>query len=172
MPTRSRETTTTSCVLAIGLASFAGAGAGAGGCGDGDLGKEGGGAPTPGVVTLLGELRPSELCQMPEVERITVEATRIGCEPGPPAPCTLPAEPEVVEGDIATCPVSDPVRLMGVEVDEVGRWQVRAVGRFTTGETVDRCFTGPDGTTEIVVTQADLDAGATLDLKATDAPCG
>jgi hypothetical protein len=162
---------TTTCrvvsrLVAIAVASLSWA------CGSEDEGTDLGGMPgTPGTVTLLGELRPDAFCQMPEVERITIRATQIGCEPGLPAPCTLPAEPVPRDGDIATCPVTDPVRLLGVDVTEAGRYRVEAVGRFTTGEDVTRCFATPDGETEIVVTDADLDAGDTIDLVATDAAC-
>lgn len=141
-------------------------------CGSGtDPGDPEASPGTPGTVTLLAELMPEDLCRMPEVVRITIQATRIGCEPGPPAPCTLPAEAQAVEGDIATCPVTDPVRLLGVEVSQPGRYRVEAVGRFTTGESVAHCVSTADGDPEVVVTAADLDAGSTVDLQSTGEPC-
>lgn len=126
---------------------------------------------TPGTAMLLGELMPEDLCRMPEVVQITILATRIGCEPGPPAPCTLPADPQPVAGDIATCPVTDPVRLLGVEVSQAGRYQVEAVGELTTGESVAHCFSAADGDPEIVVTAADLDAGRVIDLQSSGEAC-
>lgn len=140
-----------------------------------EVGREEEDAPAesmPGTVTLLAEVEGARICDSsPGAVSLQLQATLVGCEPGPPAPCTLPSERPVVEGDRATCPITDPIRLMGVDITEPGRYQIDLVVQLTTGESSTECFEGPDEATEIAVTEDDLDAGATITVAATGAPC-
>lgn len=124
----------------------------------------------PGTVTLLGTLDPNAFCDMPQVVSIQVQATRIGCVSGPPAPCTLPADPQPVAGDTRSCPVTDPEIVLGVDVTAAGRYHFEALGPGTAGGQTRRCL-AVDGDLEIVVADADLEAAASIFATATDAPC-
>ncbi len=123
-----------------------------------------------GTATLLGTLDPNGFCDMPQVVTIQATATRIGCAPGPPAPCTLPAEPETIEGDVRSCPVTDPEIVLGVDLTSPGRYHFEAVGAQTAGGQTRRCF-AVDGNVEIEVTGADLDAAAQIFATLDDDPC-
>jgi|GEM_PF-2469727 len=130
---------------------------------------EGGGSATPGEVVLLVDVDPEPLCNTVGVTEVRLVARRIGCEAAPPAPCTLPAEPPVIEGDRFTCPNTDPMRLMGVEVDQAGRYEVQTVIEFTTAQTEVQC-NAVSGDPEILVSTEQVEAGAVLMLD-DDVPC-
>ncbi len=125
---------------------------------------------TPGTVVLLVDVDPEPLCNTVGVVEVQLVATRTGCESAPPAPCTLPADPPILEGDRFTCPNTDPSRLMGVEVDAAGRYTVQSVIEFTDGQTDLRCH-AQGGDPEVLVTAAEVDAGAVQTLDDGDVPC-
>ncbi len=130
----------------------------------------GGAVATPGTVLVLVEINPEPLCNTVGVTAVRLIARRVGCASAPPAPCTLPAEPPTIEGDVFTCPNTDPSTLMGVEVGQAGRYEVQTVIEFTTGESEARC-NAQGGDPEIVVPEAAVEAGAVTMLDDADVPC-
>jgi hypothetical protein len=127
-------------------------------------------------ATLLGTFDPNLFCDMVGVVTIEVVATRVGCVPGPPAPCTLPAEPEPIAGDRISCPVTDPSIALGVDLTEPGRYRLEGVGELTTGEQVRRCFStedegGGEGEAEVELDQAAIDAGEQVAMRLTAGSC-
>lgn len=134
--------------------------------------SDGAGGPveTPGTVLLLVDVNPEPLCNTVGVTAVQLVARRVGCESAPPAPCTLPAEPPSIEGDVFTCPNTDPSTLLGVEVEQAGRYEVQTVTEFTTGDTEIRCNT-QGGDPEILVPASVVEAGAVMMLEHADVPC-
>lgn len=130
----------------------------------------GGVVATPGTVLLLVDVNPEPLCNTVGVTAVQLVARRVGCEAAPPAPCTLPADPPSIAGDVFTCPNTDPSTLLGVEVELGGRYEVQTVTEFTTGETEVRCNT-QGGDPEILVLESTVDAGAVTMLDDGSVPC-
>jgi len=130
----------------------------------------GGVAATPGTVLLLVDVNPEPFCNTVGVTAVQLIARRVGCESAPPAPCTLPAEPTTIEGDVFTCPNTDPSTLMGVEVGQGGRYEVQTVTEFTTGDSEVRC-NALGGDLEILVLSSEVEAGAVTMLDDADVPC-
>ena len=122
-------------------------------------------APTaiPGTAILLVDVDPEPACNRVGVTQVQLVARRVGCESPPPAPCTVPVSPPTIEGDRFTCPNTDPSRLMGVEVEQGGRYEVQTVIEFTTGESEVLC-NALGGDPEIVVPAEDVEAGSVLTL--------
>ncbi len=137
---------------------------------DGATDGAGGAAATPGTVLLLVDVNPEPFCNTVGVTGVQLIARRVGCESGPPAPCTLPAEPTTIEGDLFTCPNTDPSTLMGVEVGQGGRYEVQTVTEFTTGESEARC-NAQGGDPEIVVLASEVEVGTVTMLDDADVPC-
>lgn len=129
------------------------------------------GAPeVPGEVRIVGQVDVIDLCGTNGATAISFRATRVGCEPGPPAPCTLKVDPhEEIVGTAATCPGSQNAAEMEVVVEASGRYHVEARA-LTEGGHVGRCF-GP-GTDEVTrVTKAQVEAGATIAVTPRAGPC-
>ena len=125
--------------------------------------------PRDGAV-LLGEVDAEGACNTAGVVESRIRAFRVGCEQGPPAPCTLPAEPEVIQGDRNSCPTSDREVLLGVAVSQPGRYRVEEV--WIDPVVNERVFCFADGgETEILVTTQDVEQGRTLMLTRTSDPC-
>lgn len=137
---------------------------------DTDPGDAGGPTATPGTVVLLADVDPEPLCNTVGVTEVRLVARRIGCESPPPAPCTLPANPPTIEGDRRACPITDPTLLLGVEVDQAGRYEVQTEVEFTTGDTEARCHT-LGGDPEVLVPAEDVEAGAVRMLDDGDVAC-
>jgi hypothetical protein len=132
---------------------------------------EGTGAGTADAVTFLGTFDPNLFCDRPEVVAIELQATRVGCVPGPPSPCTLPATPEPISGDRLSCPVTDPQVTLGVEVSTPGGYAVAAVGLHTAAGTTERCLVQPDGRAVTEIDAAQIEAGVLISLTPSDAAC-
>ncbi len=130
----------------------------------------GGAMATPGTVLLLVDVNPEPFCNTVGVTGVQLIARRVGCESAPPAPCTLPAEPATIEGDMFTCPNTDPSTLLGIEVEQGGRYEVQTVTEFTTGESQGRCNT-QGGDPEILVLGSEVEAGGVTMLDDGDVPC-
>lgn len=137
-----------------------------GGDGSGETASPG----VPGTASLLGTLDPNLFCDMPSVVTVQVFATRVGCDPESTAPCTLPADPEPVAGDMRACPITDPEIVLGVDVTSAGRYQLEAVGAQTAGGQTARCF-AVDANVQLDVLEADLQAAAQIYATLTDSPC-
>lgn len=138
-----------------------------------DAGAEGGGStggPQEPGARIVGQVDVIDLCGTNGATAVSFRATRIGCEPGPPAPCTLKTDPyEVVVGDAATCPGSHTALEMTVVVPGSGRYHIEAQALTDTGY-VGRCF-GP-GTEEVTpVTKDQVDAAATIAVLPRSGPC-
>ena len=135
-------------------------------------GSSGGVAPTsiPGTALLLVEVDPEPLCGTVGVTAVQLVARRVGCESPPPAPCTVPVDPPAIGGDTFTCPNTDPSTLLGVELEQGGRYEVQTVIEFTTGETEVQC-NALGGDPEIVVPAEDVEAGAVQMLDDTPVSC-
>lgn len=125
---------------------------------------------TPGEVEVVGQVDVIDLCGTSGATAVSFRARKIGCEQGPPAPCTIKVDPyEEIVGDAATCPASQNAAEMRVVVESAGRWQIEALA-LTDGGHVGRCF-GP-GTEEVtLVTKAQVEAGASIAVLPRAGPC-
>jgi hypothetical protein len=121
-------------------------------------------------VTFVGRVDTVELCGVINASVISFRARQVGCEPGPPAPCTLQTGPyrEWI-GDAATCPGGQTDLDMRVEVPTHGRFEVEA-RTLTDSGYLSLCF-GGGGSVPTVVTAAQVLAGAELVVKPTSGPC-
>lgn len=149
-------------------------------CGDdGEATTETGGASTtttgpapvtPGEVRIVGQVDVIDLCGTNGATTVSFRATRVGCEPGPPATCTIQVDPyEEIVGDAASCPASQNAAELAVVVKSAGRYHVEARA-LTEGGYVGRCF-GP-GTEEVTrVTKDQVEAGATIAVTPRAGPC-
>lgn len=128
------------------------------------------GAPQGPGARIVGKVDVIDLCGVDGAKAVSFRATRIGCEPGPPAPCTLKTDPyEVTIGDAAPCPGSHTSLDMTVVVEGSGRYAVEAQA-LTDGGYVGRCY-GP-GTAEVTPVTADqVDASATIAVLPRAGPC-
>ena len=127
-------------------------------------------ATTPGAVEIVGQVDVIDLCGISGATTVSFRARKVGCEQGPPAPCTIKVDPyEEVVGDAATCPASQNAAEMRVVVESAGRWEVEARALTDSGH-VSRCF-GP-GTDEVtLVTKAQVEAGASIAVASRTGPC-
>jgi hypothetical protein len=123
-------------------------------------------------ATLLGALDAQAACNLTGLVEVVLRATLVGCDPPPPAPCTLPVDPPPVEGDRMTCPSAESNVVLGVEVQRSGRWRVEAAYRYTSGPDALVCY-APDGADEpvAVVTGADVDGFAEIEVVSLGGPC-
>lgn len=127
------------------------------------------GAAEPGV-RVVGQVDVIELCGVDGAKVVSFRARRIGCVPGPPAPCTIAVDPyEEIVGDAATCPASHTALDMAVRVESPGRYQIEAQA-LTEGGYVGRCF-GPGGGDEVEVSLEQIEERATLAVSARAGPC-
>jgi hypothetical protein len=102
---------------------------------------------------------PNSVCEDPKVVSVQVRALQIGCETPPPAPCTMPADPEHVLGDQATCPITDPTVTLGVMVTTPGEYRIDAVTDRTPDAPTSECY-ATNQQTSVLVTTVDLDVRA------------
>lgn len=125
---------------------------------------------TPGEVRIVGQVDVIDLCGVSGATQISFRATRVGCEPGPPAPCTIQVNPyEEIVGAAASCPGSQNAAEMAVVVRSSGRYHIEARALTESGY-VGRCF-GP-GTEEVTrVTKDQVEAGATIPVTSRAGPC-
>ncbi len=123
-------------------------------------------------VTFLGRVDVVELCGVVGASVISFRARQVGCEPGPPTPCTLQTDPyrEWI-GEAATCPGGQTDRDLRVQVPVHGRFEVEARTLTDSGGTLSLCY-GVDGSVPTVVTAAQVEARAELVVRATSGPCG
>lgn len=119
---------------------------------------------------MVGKVDLIDLCGAEAAQAVTFLARKVGCEPGPPAPCTLKIDPPLeYSGDIMPCPSSQTSLEMEVAIPATGRFHIEA--RTTTGSgTLSRCY-GRGGDLPTVVTTADLDARARIFVETTAATC-
>jgi len=152
--------------LALALACLAG------GCiTTSDADDEGGSSETgPGEprATLLVRV-PTTDCDVVGAVSVQVRARRIGCEQ--PTPCTVPANPPDILGDLATCPITEPERLLGVEIDEPGRYYVDTIIDRTPDEPQYECHGSAMMNPEVLVTSVDLEVRVERELVALGMPC-
>ncbi len=113
------------------------------------------GEPRATVLVPVG----GNFCDDPLVVGVQVRALRIGCEHPPPSPCTLPAEPEHVLGDEASCPITETMEL-GVVVHEAGEYQIDVVADRTPDAPTTECFAESNQQTSMLVTSVDIDIRA------------
>lgn len=125
--------------------------------------------PTP-HVTFVGRVDLIELCGVVGAQVVSFRARQVGCEPGPPAPCTLQTDPyQEWVGEAAMCPGGQTALDMKVEVPVVGRFEVEA-RTVTDSGTLGLCF-GVGGSVPTRVTAEQLEARAEVVVKATSGPC-
>jgi hypothetical protein len=118
-------------------------------------------------TTLLVNVLPS-VCDDPVVVQVQVRARRVGCaEPGP---CTLPATPREVLGDVATCPITEE-RLLAVDIEDSGRYLVDTVADRTPDPPTYECYAVKAGDPDVLVTTIDLEAREERMLVALGAEC-
>lgn len=137
--------------------------------GGGEEGSSSGGDDSPHTV-LLAPVSGS-ICDTVGVISVQVRATKVGCEHPPPAPCTLPADPPPVEGDMVSCPITDGEVTLGVRVDQAAAYAVEVVADRTPDDPTTECFAESVMATSVLVTSVDLDVGSQKMLVGTGAPC-
>ena len=137
-----------------------------------DGGTGGGGEP---AASLLGDVPVEDYCNTAGIFEFEIRARRVGCDPDQAGPCTLPSDPPIIRGDLASCPTSDVTRRMGVDVTEPGVYQVESVARGTIGEESVDCFapvgTPMGGSPDVEVRAADIEAFAQIQLQWGPGPC-
>ncbi|MBK6916052.1 MAG: hypothetical protein IPH07_01500 [Deltaproteobacteria bacterium] len=126
--------------------------------------------PSEPHATLLAQV-PNTVCDDPKVVSVQVTARQIGCERPAPAPCTKPADPPLLTGDSATCPISDPTRALGVEVDFAAEFEVEVVADRSPEAATAECYAASVMARSVLVTGIDLDVRATKELVAVGQPC-
>jgi hypothetical protein len=132
---------------------------------------DGGGSSETGPgeprTTLIATV-PSSACDEVGVVSIQIRALRYDCEF---QPCTKPANPQHELGDMATCPITDPERLLGIDVDQSGYYYVDTAADRTPDDPTYECH----GTTvmqpSVLVTSVDLENRAEYSLVALGNPC-
>jgi hypothetical protein len=130
-------------------------------------GSTGAGEPAARVV---GQVDVIDLCGVDGAHVVSFRATKVGCEQGPPAPCTIRTDPyEEIVGDAATCPAANNSLDMAVVIEAPGRYQIEARALTDNGY-VGRCF-GQDGGTEALVTSEQIAARATVSVSSRAGPC-
>ncbi|MBA3547299.1 MAG: hypothetical protein H0T76_12505, partial [Nannocystis sp.] len=127
--------------------------------------------PTP-HVTFVGRIDLVELCGVVGAQVVSFRARQVGCEPGPPAPCTLQTDPLLKEwvGDAAMCPGGQTALDLKVDVPHAGRYQVEARTLTDSGGSLGLCF-GVDGVEPVAVTAAQVEARAEVVVRAGSGPC-
>lgn len=124
----------------------------------------------PPAVTFVGQVDLIDLCGVEGAQSVTFLARRVGCEPGPPAPCTLKVDPYMEwTGDLVPCPASETLREMSVSVPAHGRFNIEARTTTTSG-TLSRCY-GRGGDLPTVVTAADVESRAEIFVETTATAC-
>lgn len=146
-----------------------------GGCGGGldAIGGDAESGAQGSAATLLGEIDTNLFCDMVGLVDVLLEATPVGCAPDDDG-CDLPEPPVTRAGTVFTCPATDPRALLGVEVELAATYRVEARGRFTTGESVARCFRRKDetgGGFEVGVSSAEVAESAQIQLQTPAEPC-
>lgn len=115
---------------------------------------------------------PNSVCDDPKVVSVQVRALQVGCEHPPPAPCTMPANPEHVLGDQATCPITEPTATLGVVVTTPGDYQIDAVTDRTPDAPTSECYAASNQETSVLVTSIDIDVRSVkMDLVGLGQPC-
>lgn len=145
------------------------------GCPAPDVGEGSGSASEapddePGA-RVVGQVDVIDLCGVSEAKVVSFRARKVGCVPGPPAPCTLKVDPyEEVVGDAATCPASQTARDMTVRIESPGRYQIEAQA-LTPGGYVGKCFAPQGGEAELEVSAAQIEARARIAVYGRAGPC-
>src|SRR5687768_14251071 len=85
-------------------------------------------------VSVTAKVDLIDLCGAEGAQNVTFLARKIGCEPGPPAPCTLRTDPYMeYVGDVVPCPSSQTSLDMAVSVPVTGRFHIEARTSTTSG---------------------------------------
>lgn len=106
-------------------------------------------------------------CSMSGATRVRLQATRVGCENPPPAPCTLPQVPQVVEGDGVDCPAAESSQTLRVEFSQTGRYHVEVV-TLAGDEVISAVCWGEDGGVELLIDDERLQQRPTIDVEVLD----
>lgn len=101
---------------------------------------------------------------------VQVQALQVGCEHPPPAPCTMPSDPEPILGDMVSCPLTDDVTL-GVRIELAAEYQVSVVADRSPEDPTTECFAENAMQTSVRVTSVDLDVQAQKMLVALGSAC-
>ncbi len=129
--------------------------------------------PTP-HVTFVGRVDLVELCGVVGAQVVSFRARQVGCEPGPPAPCTIQTDPllkkEEWVGDAAMCPAGQTAVDLTVDVPHAGRFEVEARTLTDSGGSLGLCFE-VDGAAPVRVTAEQVEARAEVVVRAGSGPC-
>jgi hypothetical protein len=121
-------------------------------------------------VTVVGQVDLIDLCGVEGAQSVTFLARKVGCEPGPPAPCTLKVDPYMeYSGDLVPCPASETLREMSVAVPVTGRFHIEARTTTSSG-TLSRCY-GRDGDLPTVITAAEIESRDQIFVETTATAC-
>jgi hypothetical protein len=129
-----------------------------------------GGSSGPPQTTLLVSVS-NAICDTVGVTSVQVRARRVGCEHPPPSPCTLPSIPTDQLGDQATCPITDPEVVLGIVVDDPGKYLVDSVAHMEDGDPITNCYASSVMVNDVLVTSVDIEIGAHKNLVSLDTPC-
>ena len=121
--------------------------------------------------TVLLATVSNTLCDGVGVVGAQLQAVQVGCESPPPAPCTMPADPPPILGDLLSCPITDPEVTLGVRIERAARYQVEVVADRAPEAPTSECFAETTMATSVLVTGDDLDAHATKMLVGTGTAC-
>ncbi len=121
-------------------------------------------------ATFQAKVDTIELCGFEGAKSVTLLARQVGCEQGPPAPCTIAVDPYMEwSGDLVTCPSSQTLLDMDVSVPVAGRFQIEARTLTASGHQ-SLCY-GRDGDVPTVLTTAELEARAEIYVVQTAKTC-
>lgn len=121
-------------------------------------------------VTFTGKVDAIELCGVEGASVVTFVARQVGCEAGPPAPCTIKVDPyREWSGDAVTCPSSQTSLDMRVSVPTAGRFQIEAKTTTASGF-LSLCF-GEKAAVPTLATRDQLEARAEIFVEQTNKVC-
>ena len=160
-------------LLVLSLPTLACQGPEPGGAADGSSNDSSTAAPESDPhVTFVGRVDVVELCGVVGATLVSFRARQVGCEQGPPAPCTIPTDPHRAwVGDAALCPSGQTALEMRVEVPVGGRFAVEARTFTDSGGTLGLCY-GVGGASPTLATAAQVEARAEIVVRALTGPCG
>jgi hypothetical protein len=83
----------------------------------------------------------------------------------------LPAEPPLLQGDMASCPITDPTVQLGVVVERAAEYAVEVVADRSPEAATLECYAESMLQTSVRVTSVDLDVRAAKTLVPIGQPC-
>lgn len=152
------------------------------GCGDDGVGMQGttggtsdpasestGSGPTNAAPTFEATVDAAAACTG-GASALELRATRFACADPPPAPCTLPNPPSTDVGDRVSCPSTDTVAPLRLEVSVAGSYYVEVVTIAADGTEVGECHSDT-ADAGVFVEKAAFDTNPTIVVEGLSSPC-